>query len=82
MLTLGIIVRETKVLKTGKKITKQYEWDGKSQGLGASVYGLPEGHDYELEAYTRLEIRKGGKLVKVPGKAELKVTEFLDIVIE
>lgn len=81
-LTLGIIVRETKVLKTGKKITQQYEWDGKSQGLGASVYGLDPDNDYELEGYTRLEIRKGGKLVKVPGKAELKVTEFLDIVIE
>ena len=65
-LTLGIIVRETKVLKTGKKITQQYEWDGKSQGLGASVYGLDPDHRYELEGYTRLEIRKGVDVLPHP----------------
>ena len=81
-LTLGILAREVKVLENGETIREQHEWDGKNQGLGASVYGLDPDHDYKIEAYTRLEIRKGGHLVHVPGKAELKVTEFLPITIE
>ena len=75
-LTLGgPPVRETKVLNSGPTLYAKYEVDNTKQGVGASVYGLDPGHDYKIEAYTRLEIYKDGKLVKVPGKAELKVTE-------
>ncbi len=81
-LILGIIVREVKVLEDGPIIRGQYEWDSDSRGLGTSVGGLNPDRDYEIEAYTRIEIRKGGKLVRVPGEAELKVTEFQMIDVE
>lgn len=77
-----VIVREVKVLDNGDTLYDAHEEDYHSQGLGASVYGLPSENDYEIEAYTRLEIYKGGKRVKEPGDAERKVTEFLEITIE
>ena len=76
------IVREVKVLDDGETLYDAHEEDYHSQGLGTSVYGLPSENDYEIEAYTRLEIYKGGKRVKEPGDAERKVTEFLEITIE
>ena len=81
-LTLGTVPEEVKDIGTGAAIKKQYKWDGESEELSVSVGHLDSDHIYKLEGYTRLEIRKGGKLIKVPGKAELKVTEFLSINIE
>ena len=78
-LTLGTVPKEEKILETGPGLTELYEWDGESEELSVSVGDLDPGHIYKLEGYTRLEIRKGGKLIKVPGNAELKVTEFLSI---
>ena len=73
------VVREVKVLDNGPTLYDAHEKDYHSQGLGTSIYGLDPDHDYEIEAYTRLEIYKGGKRVKEPGDAERKVTEFLEI---
>ena len=81
-LTRGTVPKEVKILDKGPNIKKLYAWDGESEELSASVGDLDPDHIYKLEGYTRLEIRKGGKLIKVPGKAELKVTEFLSINIE
>lgn len=61
---------------TGEAISELYEWDGESETISVSVGDLDPDDSFEIEGYTRLEIRKGGKLIKVPGKAELKVTEF------
>ena len=80
--TDGVVVREVKVVDDGETLNDAHEEDYHSQGLGTSVYGLPPENEYEIEAYTRLEIYKGGKRVKEPGDAERKVTEFLDIEIE
>lgn len=77
--TDGGVVREVKVLDDGETLYDVHEEDYHSQGLGTSIYGLDPDHIYEIEAYTRLEIYKGGKRVKEPGDAERKVTEFLDI---
>ena len=82
-LTLGgPPVRETKVLDSGPTLKKKYKVDNTRQGVGASVYGLDPGHDYKIEAYTRLEIYKDDELVDVPGRAELKVTEEKMITIQ
>ena len=80
--TDGVVVREVKVLNDGETLYDAHEEDYHSQGLGTSIYGLDPEHDYEIEAYTRLKIYKGGKRVKEPGDAERKVTEFFDIEIE
>ena len=76
------VVRTVKVLDDGETLYDAHEEDYHSEGLGTSIYGLDPEHDYEIEAYTRLEIYKGGKRVKEPGDAERKVTEFFDIEIE
>ena len=75
--TDGVVVREVKVLDDGETLYDAHEEDYHSQGLGTSIY-----HIYEIEAYTRLEIYKGGKRVKEPGDAPRIVTEFFDIEIE
>ena len=80
--TEEIVVREVKVLDDGETLYDAHEEDYHSQRLGTSIYGLDPDHRYEIEAYTRLEIYKGGKRVKEPGDAERKVTEFFDIAIE
>ena len=80
--TEEIVVREVKVLEDGEPLYNAHEEDYYSQGLGTSIYGLTPSNDYEIEAYTRLEIYKGNKRVKEPGNAERKVTEFFDITME
>ena len=81
-LTLGTVPKEDKSIGKGPALRKLHAWDGKREKISVSVGDLDPSHDYKLEGYTRLEIRKRGKLIKVPGKAELKVTEFLLIDIE
>ena len=56
--TDGVVVREVKVLDDGETLYDAHEEDYHSQGLGTSIYGLDPEHDYEIEAYTRLEIYK------------------------
>ena len=86
-LTKKKVVRTVKVppegeVATGPTLYDAHEEDYHSQGLGASVYGLPPENDYKIEAYTRLEIYKGAKRVKEPGDALRKVTEEKMIDIE
>lgn len=80
--TLGTTPRESKTERQGKSIKKDNEVDRKTQTIGTYVDGLPTDHDYEIEAYTRLEIYKGGKRVKPPkddDDGEIKATEFKKI---
>ena len=83
--TLGTTPRESKTERQGKSIKKDNEVDRKTQTIGTYVDGLDPDHDYEIEAYTRLEIYKGGKRVKPPkddDDGEIKATEFKKITIK
>ena len=77
--TLGTIPRESKTERQGPSISEDNEVARKTQTIGTYMDGLPTGHDYEIEAYTRLEIYKGSTRVAVEDEdedGERKATEF------
>ena len=84
-LTLGTIPRKSKTEKQGPSISEDNEMARKTQTIGTDVAGLPTSHLYKIEAYTRLEIYKGGKRVPVEDEdddGERKATEFKMITIQ
>ena len=77
--TLGTIPRESKTERQGPSISEDNEVARKTQTIGTYMDGLPTGHLYEIEAYTRLEIYKGSTRVPVEDDdddGERKATEF------